>query len=145
MELSNNGIAFLKREEGEKLTGYADSRGIPTIGVGHTGKVDGVPVKVGMKITQNQSTRLLLDDLKWVSEVIATSVKARLTQNQYDALTSLIFNIGAAAFRGSTVLRKLNGGDYTGAADAFLMWKKAGSDQNILLPRRQRERSLFLS
>lgn len=145
MELSNNGIAFLKREEGEKLTGYADSRGIPTIGVGHTGKVDGVPVKVGMKITQNQSTRLLLDDLKWVSEAIATSVKARLTQNQYDALTSLIFNIGAAAFRGSTVLRKLNGGDYTGAADAFLMWKKAGSDQNILLPRRQRERSLFLS
>lgn len=145
MELSNNGIAFLKREEGEKLTGYADSRGIPTIGVGHTGKVDGVPVKVGMKITQNQSTRLLLDDLKWVSEAIATSVKARLTQNQYDALTSLIFNIGAAAFRGSTVLRKLNGGDYMGAADAFLMWKKAGNDPEILLPRRQRERSLFLS
>ncbi|MFP1868664.1 lysozyme [Lonsdalea quercina] len=145
MKISNFGVSFLKQEEGERLVGYLDSRGKPTIGVGHTGTVDGVPVSVGMKITQNKSTELLLDDLAWVSTTIAKSVTVSLNQNQYDALTSLIFNIGAAAFRGSTVLRKLNVGDYTSAADAFLMWKRSGNDPDILLRRRQRERALFLS
>lgn len=145
MKISNFGVSFLKQEEGERLIGYLDSRGKPTIGVGHTGTVDGVPVSVGMKITQNKSTELLLDDLAWVSTTIAKSVTVSLNQNQYDALTSLIFNIGAAAFRGSTVLRKLNVGDHAGAADAFLMWKRSGNDPDILLRRRQRERSLFLS
>lgn len=145
MQISPNGISKLKSEEGEKLTGYKDSRGIPTLGVGHTGMVDGKPVAVGMVITKEKSTELLLSDLKWVEKSIADNVKAPLTQNQYDALCSLIFNIGASAFSSSTVLRKLNAKDYSGAADAFLMWKKAGNDLNILLPRRQRERALFLS
>ncbi|MCG8709253.1 lysozyme [Brenneria sp. 4F2] len=145
MKVSDSGILFLKHEEGERLTGYPDSRGIPTIGVGHTGKVDGLPVKIGMVITQNQSTRLLIEDLKWVSDAIEQCVTAELNQNQYDALTSLIFNIGAPAFRGSTVLKRLNAGDYTGSADAFLMWKRSGSDPERLLGRRRRERSLFLS
>lgn len=145
MQISPNGISKLKSEEGEKLTGYKDSRGIPTIGVGHTGTVDGKPVAVGMIITKEKSTELLLSDLKWVEKSIADNVKVPLSQNQYDALCSLIFNIGASAFSGSTVLRKLNAKDYSGAADAFLMWKKAGKDLNILLPRRQRERALFLS
>ncbi|ELI8281136.1 glycoside hydrolase family protein, partial [Yersinia enterocolitica] len=60
-------------------------------------------------------------------------------------LCSLIFNIGPTAFANSTVLKRLNDGDYQGAADAFLMWKKAGNNPDILLPRRQRERALFLS
>lgn len=144
MQISNNGIAKLKLEEGEKLTGYKDTRGIPTVGVGHTGLVDGMPVSVGMVITKEKSTELLRSDLKWVKKSIADNVKAPISQNQYDALCSLIFNIGASAFVGSTVLRKLNAKDYSGAADAFLMWKKAGKDLDILLPRRKRERELFL-
>ncbi|WP_227732311.1 lysozyme [Yersinia proxima] len=145
MQISNNGINKIKAEEGEKLFGYKDSRGIPTIGVGHTGTVDGKPVAIGRSITKEKSTELLRSDLAWVEKAIATNVKVPLTQNQYDALCSLIFNIGASAFADSTVLNRLNAGDYKGAADAFLMWKKAGSDLNILLPRRQRERALFLS
>lgn len=145
MKISDFGVSFLKKEEGERLVGYSDVRGISTIGVGHTGTVDGHPVTVGMKITQNESTKLLLDDLAWVSTSIAKNVRAELSQNQYDALTSLIFNIGATAFRDSTVLKRLNAGDYTGAGDAFLMWKRAGSDPERLLGRRQRERALFLS
>ncbi|WP_145525878.1 lysozyme [Yersinia rohdei] len=145
MQISENGINKLKVEEGERLTGYKDSRGIPTVGVGHTGVVDGKPVAVGMVITKDKSSELLRSDLAWVEKAIATNVKVPLTQNQYDALCSLIFNIGPTAFANSTVLKRLNAGDYKGAADAFLMWKKAGNDLNILLPRRQRERSLFLS
>ncbi|MFQ0827120.1 lysozyme [Serratia fonticola] len=145
MQISNNGIKKLKAEEGEKLTGYKDSRGIPTVGVGHTGLVDGNPVSVGMVITKEKSSELLRSDLKWVENAINSKVKAQINQNQYDALCSLVFNIGESAFSNSTVLRKLNLGDFIGAADAFLMWKKSGKDLNILLPRRQRERALFLS
>ncbi|MGK0743558.1 lysozyme [Yokenella regensburgei] len=145
MQISNNGIAFIKREEGEKLTGYADTRGIPTIGVGHTGVVNGMPVKVGMKITAEQSSALLKGDLSWVEGTISDYVKSPLNQNQYEALCSFIFNIGATAFKGSTMLKLLNLANYQGAADEFPKWKRSGNDPDILLPRRQRERALFLS
>jgi len=143
MKLSNNGIAFIKREEGEKLTAYQDSVGVWTIGVGHTGTVDGKPVARGMTITQNKSTSLLINDLAWVESVINGNVKVPLTQNQYDALCSLVFNIGRNAFTGSTLLRLLNVNNYKGAADQLLQWKRAGSDPSLLLPRRKRERELF--
>jgi len=145
MQISNNGIAFIKREEGEKLTGYADTRGIPTIGVGHTGDVNGKAVTVGMKITAEQSSALLKGDLAWVEGTIKSYVKSPLTQNQYDALCSFVFNIGATQFKGSTMLKLLNLANYKGAADEFPKWKKSGNDPDILLPRRQRERALFLS
>ncbi|EAC0175855.1 lysozyme [Salmonella enterica] len=145
MQISSNGITKLKREEGEKLKAYLDSRGIPTIGVGHTGKVDGKQVALGMTITADKSSELLKADLRWVEDAIGSLVRSPLNQNQYDALCSLIFNIGKTAFAGSTVLRQLNLNNYQAAADAFLLWKKAGNDPDILLPRRQRERALFLS
>lgn len=145
MQISSNGINNIKREEGERLKAYLDSRGIPTIGVGHTGNVDGKPVSTGMIISSLKSSELLKGDLRWVEDSIHALVRAPLNQNQYDALCSLIFNIGKTAFAGSTVLRQLNLGNYAAAADAFLLWKKAGKDPDILLPRRQRERALFLS
>lgn len=143
MKLSNNGIAFIKRAEGEKLTAYQDSVGVWTIGVGHTGTVDGKSVARGMTITQNKSTSLLISDLAWVESAINGNVKVPLTQNQYDALCSLVFNIGRNAFTGSTLLRLLNVNNYKGASDQFLQWKRAGSDPDLLLPRRKRERELF--
>ncbi|WFZ22227.1 lysozyme [Citrobacter portucalensis] len=145
MQVSNSGIDFIKREEGEKLTGYPDSRGIPTVGVGHTGNVNGKPVTVGMKISADQSSELLKGDLAWVEDTIRNYVKSPLVQNQYDALCSFIFNIGKNAFKGSTMLKLLNKANYQGAADEFPKWKKSGNDPDILLPRRQRERALFLS
>ena len=145
MELSHSGINFIKREEGERLTGYLDSRGLPTIGVGHTGKVGTRPVTAGMVITPDIADTLLREDLAWVGETIRNNVKVVLTQNQYDALCSLIFNIGAGAFISSSVLKKLNLSDYPGAAEAMLMWTRAGNDRTVLLPRRKREYKLFLS
>ncbi|EBM3801205.1 lysozyme [Salmonella enterica subsp. enterica serovar 4,5,12:b:-] len=144
MKISDNGLAALKREEGCKLTAYPDSRGVWTIGTGHTGKVDGVAVHKGMTITQDTADRLLRHDLSWVEHCISDRVTVPLNQNQYDALCSLIFNIGASAFIGSTVRRYLNAGNYTAAADAFLKWSHAGSNPTILAPRRGRERALFL-
>ncbi|ELC3996127.1 lysozyme [Salmonella enterica] len=145
MKISDSGLAALKREEGCKLTAYPDPRGVWTIGTGHTGKVDGVAVHKGMTITQDTADRLLRDDLSWVEHCIAERVTVPLNQNQYDALCSLIFNIGANAFIGSSVRRYLNAGNYTAAADAFLKWSRAGSNPTILAPRRGRERAMFLS
>lgn len=144
MKISDSGLAALKREEGCKLTAYPDSRGVWTIGTGHTGKVDGVAVHKGMIITQDTADRLLHDDLSWVERCIADWITVVLNQNQYDALCSLIFNIGVNAFIGSTVRRQLNAGNYTAAADAFLKWSRAGSNPTILAPRRGRERAMFL-
>ncbi|EKB5403144.1 lysozyme [Salmonella enterica] len=144
MKISDSGLAALKREEGCKLTAYPDSRGFWTIGTGHIGRVDGVAVHKGMIITQDTADRLLRDDLSWVERCIADWVTVVLNQNQYDALCSLIFNIGVNAFIGSTVRRQLNAGNYTAAADAFLKWSRAGSNPTILAPRRGRERAMFL-
>ncbi|EDW3053789.1 lysozyme [Salmonella enterica subsp. enterica] len=144
MKISDSGLAALKREEGCRLTAYPDSRGVWTIGTGHTGKVDGVAVHKGMTITRDTADRLLRDDLSWVERCIADRVTVVLNQNQYDTLCSLIFNIGANAFIGSTVRRQLNAGNYTAAADAFLKWSRAGSNPTILAPRRGRERAMFL-
>ncbi|QLA70597.1 lysozyme (plasmid) [Enterobacter pasteurii] len=145
MQISRRGMDFIRQEEGERLTGYKDSRGIPTIGVGHTGKVNSLPVSIGMTITPEQSVALLKDDLAWVEHTLASAITIGINQNQYDALCSLIFNIGATAFKNSTLLRLLNQGLFAAAADEFLKWRKAGRDPDILLPRRQRERAYFLS
>jgi lysozyme len=145
MKISQKGIAYIKAEEGERLTGYLDSTGLPTIGVGHTGYVGEKAVHPGMEITQDTSTALLLSDLATVENALVKLVTVPLNQNQYDALCSLVFNIGVGAFRSSTLLKRLNTCDYEGVAEAFLMWKRAGNSENILLPRRQRERALFLS
>lgn len=143
MKISNNGIAFIKREEGERLLAYPDSVGVWTIGVGHTGTVDGKPIAKGMIITPAQSTSLLLSDLAWVESAISGNVKVPLTQSQYDALCSFVFNVGRTAFVNSTLLKKLNAKDYAGAAGQFLQWKRAGSIADLLLPRRKREKELF--
>lgn len=145
METSANGRKRLKREEGERFVAYVCSAGQWTIGVGHTSMAGPPKVYKGLRITAEESDEILARDLKTFEDCINTLVKVPLNQNEFDALVSLVFNIGQGAFKGSTVLRKLNAGDKKGAADAFLMWKKAGKDPDLLLPRRQRERSLFLT
>lgn len=145
MNISHNGIKFIKQEEGEKLTAYRDSRGILTIGTGHTGRVNGQIIFPGMTISSEESEQLLLADITQVEKAINEKVKVNLTQSQYDALCSLVFNIGTQAFNDSTCLKKLNAKDYQGAAEAMLLWKRAGQHAEVLLSRRKREMKLFLS
>jgi lysozyme len=143
MEIDQTGIDFIRQEEGERLTVYRDSRGLPTVGVGHLVQPeDGL--QVGDTITQAQSDAFLVSDIAAATDCIANRVTVPLTQHQYDALCSLIYNIGVGAFLHSTVLADLNASNYDGAADAFLMWKNAGG-RPILLGRRERERTLFLT
>lgn len=144
MRISENGIEFIRQLEGEKLTAYPDIVGIWTIGVGHTGFVDGKPVARGMAITKEKSKEILTADLKRFESAVNDAVKVTLTQNQFDALVSLAFNIGEGAFARSTLVNKLNAGDKKGAAEQFLVWKNAGGRVSQgLLNRRQEEKAMF--
>jgi lysozyme len=160
--MSDQGLAELKVEEGERLTAYKDTVGVWTIGVGHTGRMTPPAVVAGMKITAEQSTEYLRGDLKPVVDAVNKLVKVPITQSMFDALCSFAFNVGTGGLGGSTLLKKLNAGDYgkagsfaknkaapggwdvksagTGAAGQFLAWRK----QKELTGRRIREQAQFL-
>ncbi|MGM8528511.1 lysozyme [Enterobacter asburiae] len=146
MQTSDKGIALIKQFEGCKLTAYQDSVGVWTIGYGWTQPVDGKPIRAGMTIKQETAERLLKTGLVSYESDVSRLVKVRLTQGQFDALVSFTYNLGSKSLSTSTLLRKLNAGDYAGAADEFLRWNKAGGKVlNGLTRRREAERALFLS
>ncbi|MCP9266843.1 lysozyme [Xenorhabdus sp. XENO-1] len=144
MEISDKGFECIKQYEGLKLKAYPDSAtggGPWTIGYGHT-----KGIKKGDAITEQQAEIFLHDDLQPVYTTLRQWVKVPLNQGQFDALCSFIFNCGSGNFSGSTLLKKLNQGDYTGAAAEFSRWNKAaGKVMRGLDNRRASERQMFLS
>ena len=140
MAIANSTLDFITKEEGFRNKAYKDSKGLLTIGVGHLIKTDEEHL-LNETLTDEQVKELLKSDLKWCSEAVESSVRVPLTQNQYDALYSLCFNIGETNFRKSTVVKRINENDLKGAADAILMWNKPA----VLQKRRERERALFLT
>lgn len=144
MPTSVNGRKFITKEEGRRLKAYQDSVNVWTIGVGHTSAAGPPRVTQGMTITAAEADEILSRDLAQFEKSVEKNVKVPLTQNQYDALVSLCFNIGPTGFANSTVVKKLKVLDYQGAADAFLNWSRAGDQKELLKARRQRERALFL-
>jgi lysozyme len=142
MRTSPLGIALIKQFEGLRTCAYLDAAGIWTIGYGHTGD----EVRSGLRIDAAQAEALLRQDLQTAEEAVCALVTQPLAQASFDALTSFVFNVGAAAFGGSTLLRKLNVGDVEGAAAEFERWRYAGGRVVPgLLRRRIAERTLFLS
>lgn len=144
MKTSDAGLDFIMTMEGCKLTAYPDpaTGGEPwTIGVGHTGNV-----KPGDTCTKEEALEWLRNDAGTAERCIANSVRVTLTQSQYDALVSLIFNIGCGNFGKSTLLRCLNEGDDVAASQHFLDWDKANHRQMAgLTARRTAEMELFLT
>ena len=146
MQTSEKGIALIKQFEGCKLTAYQDSVGVWTIGYGWTQPVDGKPIRAGMTIKQETAERLLKTGLVSYESDVSRLVKVGVTQGQFDALVSFTYNLGARSLSTSTLLRKLNAGDYAGAAEEFLRWNKAGGKVLTgLTRRREAERALFMS
>lgn len=139
MAIAKSTFEFITGFEGKRNSAYKDSKGLWTTGVGHLIKPN-EPHLLKAKLTDDQVEDLFNKDIEWCANAVDSSVRVPLTQNQFDALYSLCFNIGETNFRKSSVLRKLNAGDYHGAADAFLMWNKPA----ILTGRRQKERAHFL-
>lgn len=141
MTTSLFGRKFIEMFEGFAPSAYQDQRGIWTIGYGHTSGV-----KQGHAVTMGEADQFMADDLKTAEDAINRLVKTGLTQNQFDALVSLVFNIGEGNFANSTVLRDLNALQYAGAAIAITFWNRTNGTVNPgLVRRREAEKALFLT
>lgn len=140
-QIGAKGLALIKSFEGLRLTSYKCPADVWTVGYGSTGP----HVKPNTTITEAQADKLLQDDLDRFEASVARHAP-NATQNQFDAMVSLAFNIGTGAFEKSTLLRKFKAGDVAGAAAGFAAWKNAGGRELPgLVRRRAAERALFVS
>ncbi|QTD45487.1 glycoside hydrolase family protein [Ottowia testudinis] len=140
MKLSQDGLNMVKKYEGLFTKAYVCPAGVLTIGYGHTG----AGVKPGQRITEAQAEQLLRQDMGKFEAAVQRQVKVPLTQGQFDALTSFTFNCGEGALKNSTLLKKLNAGDYAGAQAEFHKWNKGGGRVLPgLVKRRAEEAQMF--
>lgn len=145
-KINTETLGLIKEFEGLELSAYKDPVGIWTIGYGHTAAAGLPHPKAGMKLTEKEATDLLLRDLTIYENAVRTQVKVPLNDNQYGSLVSFTYNVGPGNFAKSTLLKKLNAKDYTGAANEFAKWNKAkGKVLNGLTRRRAAEKKLFLT
>ena len=140
MKISSKGIQLIKYFEGERLTAYQDSVGVWTIGIGHTGKVDGKNICRGMKITSQKSEELLKADVEYFEKAV-NKINFLLNQNQFDALVSFSFNCGVGSLQTLVKNRSLSE-----IGEAMLLYNKAGGRVlQGLVNRRKKERELFFT
>lgn len=145
METSSRaGLGLVKTFEGCKLAAYLCPAGVPTIGYGRTRGV-----KLGQKITQVQANTWVEQEYDEFEAAVRKLLRVPVSANQLGALVSFAYNLGTGALAGSTLLRKLNAGDYKGAAAQFASWDKARIDGALralpgLTKRRAAEAALFL-
>jgi lysozyme len=151
MKTSEKGLDLIKQFEGFKDYVYICPAGLPTIGYGHVIDQKLVALtKAAPRMTREKAEQLLKNDVKTAEDAINSSVKANISQGQFDALVSLIYNWGAYNFKISLGLRKLNAGDYGGAADEFFSKVRGvvnidSKFSNGLYKRRQAELELWQS
>lgn len=142
MRTSQRGVDLIKRHEGLRLTAYPDpaTGGEPwTIGYGTT-----AGVRPGMTISSARAEEMLQADLPRFEAAVSRLVTVPLDQHQFDALVSFTYNLGEGNLRSSTLLKKLNAGDYAAAAAQFERWvTAAGKPLPGLVKRRAAERAMF--
>ena len=145
MQTSADGRKFIAAMEGNVLEVYLDSSDYPTAGVGHLlTAAERAKMPLGTKITREQSDAYLAADLKTAEDAVNTI--PNLNQNQFDALVSLVFNIGTSNFKRSKLRRLLDQGQFDAAANEFAKWNKSkGQVVAGLTKRRRRERAYFLT
>lgn len=138
------GIQLICQFEGLRLERYRDAVGLWTIGYGHL--ILKNELNKLLKVTTGEAKGLLRKDLKRTEQGVSKMLTYTATQNQYDALVSFAFNLGAGNLKKSTLLKKFNAGDIQGAALEFKKWNKAGGKVLTgLTRRRDAEMKLFLS
>jgi GH24 family phage-related lysozyme (muramidase) len=147
MKTGERGLKLIKEFEGCKLTAYICPAGVWTIGVGSTRYSDGSAVKKGQTLANEEAALLLLSKTLTSYEHAVNAIKVDLTQNEFDALVSLTYNIGAGNLASSTLVKMLKAGDpKSEIAQQFLRWDKAnGKPLAGLTRRRNAEAELFLS
>lgn len=119
MRVNADGVALIKQWEGLRLEAYKCAAGVWTIGYGHTRTA-----RPNLKITHEQAESLLREDLRVFEAAVEDTVTVQLTDNQFAALVSWTFNVGVNAMRQSTLIRKLNAGDYDAVPRELVRWNK---------------------
>lgn len=149
MQTNQPALDLIKKFEGWRANAYPDpaTGGEPiTIGYGHTSAAGPPAVKMGMKLTLAEGEAILKQDLRAVEATVTKAVTVPLNANQFGALVSFTFNLGGGNLRKSTLLKKVNARDWTGAAAEFGKWNKAaGKVMKGLTTRRAAEAALFLA
>lgn len=171
MRLSDGGLAAVAAEESFVPFAYYCPARIPTIGYGHVlrggeafGRVSEAEARAALSrlppgivsrlvrdggmligpLSEADALDLLRRDSAHAEGIVRACVRVPLEQHQFDALVSFAFNVGDGAFRGSTLLRLLNAGDYDGAAGQFSVWRMGGGRVlPVLVARRRREERRF--
>lgn len=146
MKTSQAGIDLIKKWEGLRLDAYKCSAGVLTIGYGHTSAAGAPKVVAGMIITKQEAEDILKRDLELYEDAVRLAITKPMNENQFSACVSLCYNIGPGNFKTSSVVKRFNNGDVAGAAEAILMWNKAGGKVlQGLVNRRADEKKLFLT
>ncbi len=139
MTLNVVGLDLLTRYESFKPKPYDDGTGTLTIGYGHTRSV-----VMPAKVTEEEARELLREDLEYFNDVLYRQVRVPLNENQFSALVSFVYNVGEGNFRNSTLLKKLNNGNFKAASVEFEKWTKGGGKVlGGLVRRRAAEQQLF--
>lgn len=144
MKINILGLKICSDSEGLSLKAYVCPGGVVTIGKGTTKYPNGSPIRMGDMITRQMADEYLARDCAHAESIVIKKVEVDLNENQFSALVSLVYNIGSGNFGKSTLLKKLNAGDYTEASKQFLVWRKAGGKiLKGLEIRRAKEKELF--
>lgn len=146
MTINQAGLDLIKEFEGFRAESYRDPVGVWTIGYGTTAAADvGIAPNAGMKISKADAEMYLARAIDKFAAQIDPKITRPINENERAAFLSLAYNIGPGAFAKSSALRKFNEGDKAGAANAILLWNKAGGKVLAgLVRRREAERALFL-
>lgn len=140
--ISHKGLDFIAKWEGFSPTMYLDAAELPTIGFGHLIRKG----EVFSTMTRKDAIELLRKDAHIAVEAVNRLVKVALTQNQFDALVSFVFNLGATAFKDSTLLKHINANRHSKTEQEFMKWVYAGGKKRPgLINRRKEEAALYLS
>jgi len=144
MNMSQAGIdALLKKFEGCKLKAYRCPANVCTIGYGHTSAAGAPEVTDGMTITQKQADDILRQDLVKYETAVYDMVKQPLTQHQFDVLVDFAYNAGTGALKSSTLLKKINAGDFDAVPAELMKWTKGGGKVLPGLVRRRQAESAW--
>ena len=138
MQTSRTGIELLKHFEGCELKAYQDSVGVWTIGYGHT-----KGIYEGLEITQSEAEKMLQDELPEYEGYVTDKVVPLLQQHEYDALVCWVYNLGPTNLSSSTMLKKLNAGEFKEVPFQMKRWDKAGGQPLLGLTRRRNAEALL--
>ena len=138
MQTSRTGIELLKHFEGCELKAYQDSVGVWTIGYGHT-----KGIYEGLEITQSEAEKMLQDELPEYEGYVTDKVVPMLQQHEYDALVCWVYNLGPTNLSSSTMLKKLNAGEFKEVPFQMKRWDKAGGQPLLGLTRRRNAEALL--